>query len=128
MSVRVSIELVVMTCPNCGVVYGLNETYQERKYKDAGSWWCPNGHSLHYPRESDEKRITRLEAEKIALSTRVDLERNAKLEAQVHRDRALADKQRLKKRIANGVCPCCHRHFVNVERHMKTKHPAEVTR
>lgn len=28
-----------------------------------------------------------------------------------------------KKRIANGVCPCCNRHFVNLERHMTGKHP-----
>ena len=26
-------------------------------------------------------------------------------------------------RIKNGVCPCCKRHFTNLERHMHTKHP-----
>lgn len=28
-----------------------------------------------------------------------------------------------KKRIANGVCPCCNRSFANLERHMAGQHP-----
>jgi hypothetical protein len=32
-------------------------------------------------------------------------------------------KERLKKRIKNGVCPCCHRTVSQLARHMKTKHP-----
>lgn len=31
------------------------------------------------------------------------------------------------KRIHNGVCPCCNRSFVNLQRHMKTKHPEVVS-
>lgn len=34
-----------------------------------------------------------------------------------------AAKTRMKNRIANGVCPCCNRHFANVQRHIRTKHP-----
>lgn len=30
----------------------------------------------------------------------------------------------LKNRVKNGVCPCCHRTFQNLQRHMHTKHPA----
>lgn len=29
----------------------------------------------------------------------------------------------MKNRVANGVCPCCNRHFENLERHMKGQHP-----
>lgn len=29
-----------------------------------------------------------------------------------------------RKRIANGVCPCCHRTFQNLARHMAGQHPA----
>ncbi len=28
-----------------------------------------------------------------------------------------------KKRIAKGICPCCNRSFVNLERHMTGQHP-----
>ena len=31
--------------------------------------------------------------------------------------------KRIEKRVANGVCPCCHRQFVQLTRHMKNKHP-----
>ena len=126
MSFRVTVELVVMICPTCGIVYGLTESYQDRKYKEAGSWFCPNGHGVCYPRESDEKRIARLEAEKIALNARVNSvleQRNAaETLAKSFQDR----NKRLRKRVANGVCPCCNRHFVNLERHMKSKHPQKV--
>lgn len=30
---------------------------------------------------------------------------------------------RMKNRVGNGVCPCCNRHFKNLQGHMKTKHP-----
>jgi len=30
---------------------------------------------------------------------------------------------RMTNRIAFGVCPCCHRHFDNLQRHIATKHP-----
>jgi len=33
---------------------------------------------------------------------------------------------KLKKRVTNGVCPCCHRSFQNLRRHMATKHPNEA--
>lgn len=32
-------------------------------------------------------------------------------------------KARLKKRVAAGVCPCCHRTVSQMARHMATKHP-----
>ncbi len=30
---------------------------------------------------------------------------------------------KVKKRAANGVCPCCNRTFSDLARHMKAKHP-----
>jgi hypothetical protein len=32
-------------------------------------------------------------------------------------------KARLKKRVKNGVCPCCTRSFQNLKQHIATKHP-----
>ena len=38
---------------------------------------------------------------------------------------AAADKEakRLARRARNGVCPCCHRSFANVKKHMDNRHP-----
>ena len=30
---------------------------------------------------------------------------------------------KIRRRVANGVCPCCKRHFVNLKRHMSGQHP-----
>ena len=30
---------------------------------------------------------------------------------------------RIKKRVANGVCPCCNRTFKDLAAHMSTQHP-----
>ena len=30
---------------------------------------------------------------------------------------------RVKRRVGNGVCPCCNRTFKNLADHMTTKHP-----
>lgn len=52
--------------------------------------------------------------------------RAAELKTQ-HQVRAQkAAKTRLRKRIEHGVCPHCKRHFENVERHVKSKHPKEL--
>ena len=44
-----------------------------------------------------------------------------------HKDRKLSASKgqmtKLKNRVKNGVCPCCNRTFVNLLRHMKSKHP-----
>lgn len=38
-------------------------------------------------------------------------------------ERVKGEVTKLKKRIANGVCPCCKRSFCNLAAHMKTQHP-----
>lgn len=30
---------------------------------------------------------------------------------------------KLKKRASAGLCPCCNRHFTNLQRHIASKHP-----
>lgn len=40
-----------------------------------------------------------------------------------HLTRERKKKEQLETRAANGVCPCCHRTFKQLARHMKTKHP-----
>lgn len=38
-------------------------------------------------------------------------------------DETKAAHTRTKNRIAKGVCPCCSRTFLDLQRHMQTKHP-----
>lgn len=112
-----NVELTVMECPQCDVTYAMPETIRARCEQHRGEqgygWYCINGHSLHYPGKTAADKA-REEADR------------AKLEAMEERQKRIDAEnkaRRLEKRVKNGVCPCCHRSFVALQRHMKTKHP-----
>lgn len=134
-----TIELDLMTCPaeSCGIKYGLDSRFRDERLKDGKSWHCPNGHSLSYHNNSE---IDKLKAAKLTLESQLQFARDQrdrmekkfehqKIETRTQKGRATRfknDRDRILARIANGVYPCCNRHFVNVERHMKVKHPKFV--
>jgi len=117
-------ELVVVTCW-CGMAHAvpteLND-YQQRTHDDGGnvpSIYCPLGHS-HIPAARPRafvERERREAAERDAANAREEA-RIAR--AEVEQLKAAATKAR--KRANAGVCPDCHRSFVNVARHMATQH------
>jgi hypothetical protein len=83
-----------------------------------GSFYCPNGHGQSYT----TPRVTALQR-KLEETMRALFDAKLKTtEAEQKIRDAESVTVRLKKRIANGVCPCCHRTFSNLARHMKTKH------
>lgn len=116
-SVRMAHEMVLETeeCCECGMIFAVTEDFQRRRQSDKRSFTCPNGHSQSYKESPEDRLQKQLEAERRKLS-------NAQFEL------IAAEKKvkRLEKRAANGVCPCCHRQFVQMSRHMRTKHPEWV--
>jgi hypothetical protein len=110
-------SLTVVTCW-CGTAHAVPEElrdYQLRQHADGQifSLYCPLGHTYHpsgkskwatekQAREAAEARATSL-ADQLAAADR--------------------EAKRLARRARQGICPCCHRSFVNVKRHMDTKHP-----
>jgi hypothetical protein len=106
------IVLVTHECISCGVIFGMTKQFDDRRKQDKASFYCPNGHPAAYV-ESEADRLRRsLENERRKLST-----------AQFELMMAEKKVKRLEKRTKNGVCPCCHRQFQSVARHMATKHP-----
>lgn len=115
-----TITLNLHECTNCGVVYGVSEDYEDRRRQDHKSFYCPNGHSQYYPQKSREERLkAQLEATSSQLSRT-----QSRLEV-TRRQKAAAKGQltKTKRRIANGVCPCCNRTFADLAAHMNCKHP-----
>lgn len=115
----VVVDLKPITCSHegCGVHFALDAKFVEARRGDQATWYCPNGHPRWYPPgESDEAKLRRAEAQKVALRDQLEA---ATREAESVRVALLRDRQR----FANGVCPCCNRSFDNVRRHMTTKHP-----
>lgn len=116
--------LVVETCCNCGVRFGIDQEHNAELLRTRKFFFCPNGHEQYYAGESDKSR-----AERLARDLQAARDREATLRAQNQKhwrlQRAAEGKARaLKKRIGAGVCPCCTRSFENLARHMQTKHPA----
>jgi hypothetical protein len=115
------VTLVVETCCNCGTPFGIEANLQENFRRHGASFYCPNGHKQYYAQTTDAK-IKELERQ---LKTAQDNSKFYRGEAE-HKARQLSATRgvltRTKNRIHNGVCPCCNRQFVNLARHMKTKH------
>lgn len=133
-TIRHSTTLVVEECPACHIVHGIPATLRdlalERSQAAPGEtlWvFCPNGHRWSYTGRNEAQRLKeQLEWERqyrLSISAQAD---QLKAEVKHERSRVKGYQGQLaktKKRIGNGVCPCCNRHFTNVERHMASKHP-----
>lgn len=123
-------DLAVMTCPICGITYAIPKRLRDTAY-DRGkreiTWYCPNGHDLGYNGPSEQERAeqkAKREGDRAArLQARLDQTESA-LRAQKGRaTRFKNDRDRERKRVAAGVCPCCNRTFQDLARHMAGQHP-----
>lgn len=126
--ISVDVVLTEMNCGECGGTYAINERYRQQKYDKGGGWHCPYCQCTWGYFDNNE--VSRLEkqlaSEKRKKETAIRQKLLANEETQRTKNHLRAEKAaktRLKNRIAKGVCPCCTRHFTNLERHMETKHP-----
>ncbi len=120
LTLEVNTELTTIDCGVCGGTYAINERYRLQKYQHAGTWHCP------YCQTSwgyGETEISRL---KLQLESQKKLTEWAKQEAkhaESRRRAAAGQLTKIKRRVGNGVCPCCNRTFKDLALHMKDKHP-----
>ncbi len=119
MTILSTTRIVSVKCGNCGVLFGLTESMHDQMLNTGKSFYCPNGHHISYHESENDRLKNRLRwAER-----QRDNERH---EHQYTKDRLRTTKAahtKTKKRIHNGVCPHCNRHFANVEKHMTNQHP-----
>lgn len=122
----ITTQLVAMECGQCGSVFAMSEAKHRRCKANGESWYCPNGHCRVYTDTENKQLKDQLTREKQFREQAEASQKYWRAEA-THADRRAiaqkAAKTRLKNRIANGVCPCCTRHFTNVQRHIKDMHP-----
>ncbi len=122
-----NVQITTESCYLCGVIFGMEAEYLQHRLNDKKSFYCPNGHSQAYIGKTEaEKLREELEAEKKRTELANRRASNATERAQ-NLDRRLSaakgQQTKLKNRIANGVCPCCQRSFVNLQRHIAGQHP-----
>ncbi|GAA4681275.1 hypothetical protein [Phytohabitans rumicis] len=126
MNSTVVVNLVAIDCCSCGVVFGLSEGHHRQLRRTGQRFFCPNGHSQSYT-ETEADRLRK------QLATVEQQRDRARANATHYQDQAEATERvlratrgqvtKLKKRVANGVCPCCNRSFANLARHMAGQHP-----
>lgn len=118
--VHADTRIVAVSCVSCGVIFGLGANFQKQRRDDHKTFYCPNGHTLSYngPTEADKLR-TQLDRARSAEQAWRDQAETAERRRRAEK----AAKTRLKRRVANGVCPCCQRSFTNLAQHMAGQHP-----
>lgn len=119
--------MVIEDCIKCGVPFAVTQEYQNRRKKDHGTFYCPNGHSMYYPGKTEEERLRE------QLQRRDEDLKYMRQSRDLHREQAEENKRRaasykghfnrVKKRISAGDCPMCDQHFEDLEEHMSASHP-----
>jgi hypothetical protein len=125
-TVTLTATLEIFTCPVCGIHYGVPPNYARQRRMDGKDWHCPNGHQLTFGKSELEIVREELQRERQALDQEKARVRDLKEQRDRVQESLAKEKEsakRLKRRIGNGVCPCCKRSFDNLKRHMATKHP-----
>lgn len=115
------LELVEIRCCDCTMLFAVPQDFKQIRLYDGRSFYCPAGHSQFFTKRTDE--LEELKRQNQQLNNRVAW---AETEAETAKRQKTALKGQLTKtrnRLANGVCPCCHRTFKQLASHMQNKHP-----
>ena len=125
--VNLDLKLVTEVCCHCGMVCGLEEKYHSELLLSKETFYFPSGHGQHYTGPSETTRLRQQLDQATADAAWQSKKRClAEADAAYERRRAGAARGQLtkaKKRTANGVCPCCNRSFVALQRHIAGQHP-----
>lgn len=123
--------LVVETCCNCGIVFGIDRDTYDRRSEDHKNFYCPAGHGQHYTGKTEADKLKE-QIQQLETNLQYSRNRRDELHNQVQQlnysvRAQKAAKTKIINRVKNGVCPCCNRTFHNLQNHFKTKHPELIT-
>jgi hypothetical protein len=114
-------------CYKCNEPIWLATDREEMLRRSHQSFYCLWGHGQVFAEgESEESRLRRerdrLKQEEARLLQEIATERENLQRAERRVSAAKGQITKLKKRSAEGRCPCCNRVFVNLLSHMNSKH------
>lgn len=110
----------------CGRVFGITEATDRWMREKGGVIHCPAGHRISYGKSNEQELRDQLARERQILEqtqARLETVRSQRDHQERRAQTYKGHLTRTKKRIAAGVCPCCHRTFQALSRHMKNQHP-----
>jgi len=112
-------ERLIVTHCWCGIAVGIPENLHRHAHDAKGvTVYCPLGHGFGWS-NNFEAQLKREQQRHEATRDLLTAEQRA-------HSNTRGQVTKLKKRVAAGVCPCCHRSFQNLARHMAGQHPEYV--
>lgn len=123
----VDISTLEITECHCGFRFAVSKVWIAERREKLDVFYCPRGCACQYQGKTElQKAREEAEREKRARE-RAEQDYRYQLQAKQSAERRLSAQKgqmtKLKKRIHNGVCPCCKRTFTNLARHMESQHP-----
>jgi len=114
--------IVVETCCECGITFGMTQGYYDLRQRDGESFHCPNGHRQFYT-NSEKKKMADIKKELQRTQENMQFWHDQAEEKARSLSATRGQITKIKNRVAKGICPCCNRQFTNLHDHMETKHP-----
>lgn len=119
--------LVIIECYKCHIVFAMPKDLQRRARQDNSvEFWCPLGHGQVYATSEADRLREELERAQRQLDWAETARKAARDQAETaeyRRRAAQGQLTKIRKRVAAGVCPECHRTFTTLASHMASKHP-----
>jgi hypothetical protein len=117
------VTMETIACYCCGVRFAISADHRRSLVKSSEWFYCPNGHKQHYSEDNSETK-RRQQAEQLLKERQEELWRQQARSLELEQELKKVTKKL--KRVSKGVCPCCNRTFVDLQRHMATKHPETI--
>lgn len=109
----------VITCGGCSLQFAMTHEFYKQRRDKKDSFWCPAGCERVFTGKSEAERLKDQLAEQ---QRSLDAAREKAALAESERSKISRAHVKMRKRVMNGVCPCCNRTFQNLMGHMKTEH------
>lgn len=113
-------------CGTCGVTWFVPEGFIEGRRRNGQLFYCPNGHSWTYTETREQKLQKQLDAA-TARCSKLDADLSIRTDQRDFAERRIIATRglvtRLKRRVRDGVCPCCSKRFDDMAAHMQASHP-----
>jgi hypothetical protein len=117
-----SSEFYLEHCYNCGVAFAFPVSFHKERKRDRLPFFCPNGHAQFYTKSAEQEVREQKEDMERTLQAKLNHANHRALVAEKAAKKAIADKRRVERRIAHGVCPCCNKAFADIANHILTEH------
>ena len=109
-------------CWVCGVPFRLSAAFVEASKRHHTGFKCPRGCSLGFGESTEDLLKREKEQSALAFQAQINEANHARLVAEKAAKKAIADKRKVERRVAHGVCPCCNKTFADIANHMITEH------